>query len=64
MAVNDETLGGETPGDETLGGVLESSSSASEFSSITILTCYMLFEGSPFAELSLLLLLKPMKGVF
>ena len=69
MAVGDktlsgETLGDETLGDETLGGFPKSSSSAFVFSSISILTCSMLFEGSPFTELSMLLLLKSMTGVF
>ena len=69
MRVGDETLGGETLGDETLGdetlgGVPKSSSSAFDFSYISILTCSMLFEGSPFAELSLVLLIKAMAGVF
>lgn len=69
MIVGDETLGGETLGYETLGyeslgGVPESSSSTSDFSSISILTCSMLFEGNLFAELSLVILLKAMIGVF
>jgi len=46
--VVDETLGDETIDDETLGEVPESSSFAFEFSSISILTCSLLFEGNSF----------------
>ena len=64
MTNGDETLGNETSGDETLAGVPESSSSASEFSSISILKYSLLFERIPFAELSPILLIKAMIRIF
>lgn len=63
MPVSDENLSDETLGD-VLGEVLGYSSSTSEFYSIYILTCYFLFEANSFPQLSLVLLLKHMTGIF